>query len=128
MLLVVDSAEPQHLRGASMVWSSVCLRHLPGGFKGPGPGSSHPWSHSRVHEFTPRMLIERLLCSRLSRTNQADTCEEKEGKGQSCYLPSRRLPSFLGKLPSMGWPWAASGGVVAKASPEALLGVTSCLE
>ena len=51
------------------------------------------------------VLIEHLLCARLSGALKVGRSAEEEGKGQPRYPPpGRRLPSVLGNRPSMAWP------------------------
>lgn len=89
-LPLVDSAEAPLCISEELEWSGqtsaslTCLRDS----LGPGPVAFPPRSHSRIHAFIPHLLIEHLLCGKLSRS------EEEEGKGQSCYLPWQEGPLF----------------------------------
>lgn len=57
-----------------------------------------------------------------------DISEEEEGKGQPCYLPCQEAPFFPWGPSQHGLALSNQCPVVASTSPQAFLGVTSCLE
>lgn len=123
---LVDSAEPRRCI------SEEPVKHLPPspawGPLRPGAVAVPPRSHSKQSLCIHSTFVEGALCGSLGRANTVDGSKEEEGKGQSCQLPWREAPSFLGDLPSVAWPYATSGGMATSISPQAFLGVTSCLE